>query len=172
MEEIRLLALFAASLLQIPTLAAADVQSINAVTLATDDMKLSYSFYRKLGLDCTFGGPAANFTTFGSPGGPGSGSNSYHINIFFSPAYKRPAQGWNGWGRAIFYVSDVDAMYTRIKASGLQPEARPADAPWGERYFQILDPMGHELSFARPLAHETDTSAASKAGADVPPVLV
>jgi len=27
----------------------------------------------------------------------------------------------------------------------------PADAPWGERYFHILDPDGHELSFARRL---------------------
>ncbi|MGH8701888.1 MAG: VOC family protein, partial [Burkholderiales bacterium] len=27
----------------------------------------------------------------------------------------------------------------------------PADAPWGERYFHISDPDGHELSFARPL---------------------
>jgi uncharacterized glyoxalase superfamily protein PhnB len=28
----------------------------------------------------------------------------------------------------------------------------PADAPWGERYFHVRDPDGHELSFARPLA--------------------
>ena len=27
----------------------------------------------------------------------------------------------------------------------------PADAPWGERYFHVLDPDGHELSFARLL---------------------
>ena len=30
--------------------------------------------------------------------------------------------------------------------------APPRDAEWGERYFHILDPDGHELSFARPLA--------------------
>jgi len=29
--------------------------------------------------------------------------------------------------------------------------ASPDDAPWGERYFHIRDPDGHELSFARPL---------------------
>jgi uncharacterized glyoxalase superfamily protein PhnB len=27
----------------------------------------------------------------------------------------------------------------------------PSDAPWGERYFHVTDPDGHELSFARPL---------------------
>jgi uncharacterized glyoxalase superfamily protein PhnB len=32
---------------------------------------------------------------------------------------------------------------------GIQAE-RPRDAPWGERYFHMRDPDGHELSFARP----------------------
>ena len=25
------------------------------------------------------------------------------------------------------------------------------NADWGERYFQLLDPMGHEISIAKPL---------------------
>jgi uncharacterized glyoxalase superfamily protein PhnB len=25
----------------------------------------------------------------------------------------------------------------------------PTDAPWGERYFHLRDPDGHELSFAK-----------------------
>jgi uncharacterized glyoxalase superfamily protein PhnB len=28
----------------------------------------------------------------------------------------------------------------------------PSDAPWGERYFHVRDPAGHELSFARLLS--------------------
>ena len=35
---------------------------------------------------------------------------------------------------------------------GVTMHAEPADAPWGERYFHVRDPDGHELSFARPLA--------------------
>jgi uncharacterized glyoxalase superfamily protein PhnB len=27
----------------------------------------------------------------------------------------------------------------------------PTDAPWGERYFHLRDPDGHELSFAKLL---------------------
>jgi uncharacterized glyoxalase superfamily protein PhnB len=27
----------------------------------------------------------------------------------------------------------------------------PRDAEWGERFFHLSDPDGHELSFARPL---------------------
>ena len=35
--------------------------------------------------------------------------------------------------------------------AGHRPEFPPRDAPWGERYFHVRDPDGHELSFARPL---------------------
>jgi uncharacterized glyoxalase superfamily protein PhnB len=42
-------------------------------------------------------------------------------------------------------------MHRRAIAAGYLPVPSPADAPWGERYFHIHDPNGHELSFARPL---------------------
>jgi uncharacterized glyoxalase superfamily protein PhnB len=53
--------------------------------------------------------------------------------------------------RLIFYVSDVDALHQCALAAGYQPGTSPRDAEWGERYFHIDDPDGHELSFARPL---------------------
>jgi catechol 2,3-dioxygenase-like lactoylglutathione lyase family enzyme len=37
-----------------------------------------------------------------------------------------------------------------LKDRGFNPEI-PRDASWGERYFHMLDPDGHELSFAQPL---------------------
>jgi uncharacterized glyoxalase superfamily protein PhnB len=52
----------------------------------------------------------------------------------------------------IFWVADVDEMHARARRAGYSPEAAPTDAPWGERYFHLRDPDGHELSFARPLA--------------------
>jgi hypothetical protein len=54
------------------------------------------------------------------------------------------------WGRLIFHVTDVDAFWTHLKERGFNPEI-PRDASWGERYFHMLDPDGHELSFAQPL---------------------
>jgi hypothetical protein len=56
----------------------------------------------------------------------------------------------SGWGRLIFHVTEVDAFWTHLKEKGFDPEI-PRDASWGERYFHMLDPDGHELSFARPL---------------------
>jgi uncharacterized glyoxalase superfamily protein PhnB len=55
-----------------------------------------------------------------------------------------------GWGRLIFYVSDVDALWNHLKDRGFDPKI-PQDASWGERYFHVPDPDGHELSFARRL---------------------
>ncbi len=50
----------------------------------------------------------------------------------------------------IFYVADVDALYHHAVAGGLDPDTAPEDAAWGERYFHLTDPDGHEISFARP----------------------
>jgi len=36
-------------------------------------------------------------------------------------------------------------------ATGLKPES-PRDAAWGERFFHVTDPDGHELSFAELFA--------------------
>ena len=52
-------------------------------------------------------------------------------------------------GRAVFFVDDVDALHTQLADGGVTAPA-PRDAPWGERYFHLLDPDGHELSFATP----------------------
>ena len=49
-------------------------------------------------------------------------------------------------------MSDVDVVYQRAIRAGLTAEAPPRDAKWGERYFHLTDPDGHELSLARPLA--------------------
>jgi hypothetical protein len=55
-----------------------------------------------------------------------------------------------GWGRMIFYVADVDAFWEHLRGKGLQPES-PRDASWGELYFHMPHPDGHESSFARPI---------------------
>lgn len=52
--------------------AAAVVQSLNALTLATRDMAGSCRFYSKLGLHLSFGGPAEPFSTFSADTAPAS----------------------------------------------------------------------------------------------------
>lgn len=115
------------------------IESLSAVTLATRDMGRAVAFYRKLGFEVRHGGEAAEFTSFSAGAG--------FLNLIAVPPDTRPA--W--WGRAIFHVDDVDAVYRSVLAQGLQPEFPPRDAPWGERYFHLRDPDGHEVSLARPL---------------------
>jgi deazaflavin-dependent oxidoreductase (nitroreductase family) len=117
------------------------VQRISAVTLLTVDMRRAMAFYRALGFDLLYGGPEAEFTSFRVGAG--------YLNLQLDPDRRPPREVW---GRVILWVDDVDAMYQRALAAGFVPESAPTDAPWGERFFHIHDPDGHELSFARPLA--------------------
>ena len=48
-------------------------------------------------------------------------------------------------------VSTAISKNGRRNAAGCQPTTAPRDAEWGERFFHLIDPDGHELSFARPL---------------------
>lgn len=122
--------------------------SINAITLATLDMRAAFDFYSGLGLNCTFGCAAgANWTTFGDRE---LDLHSFHVNLYPKPAAHDSAPR-QPWGRCIFYVSDVDAVYALALERGLEPEFAPRNADWGERYFHILDPSGHELAIAAPL---------------------
>jgi catechol 2,3-dioxygenase-like lactoylglutathione lyase family enzyme len=116
------------------------VESISAVTLAIADMGRSLAFYEGLGFAVLYGSADAAFSSLRA----GSG----YVNLQLVPGLA-PVDG--SWGRAIFYVDDVDAMHARALAAGARPETAPSDAPWGERYFHLRDPDGHELSFARPL---------------------
>ena len=117
------------------------IESINAITLATHDMQRAVAFYRALGFELRYGGETAQFTSLHA--------GCDYLNLIPQPAERR----WSWWGRVIFHVADVDLIYQRAVAAGLEPEAKPRDAEWGERYFHITDPDGHELSFAKLLAH-------------------
>ncbi len=116
------------------------VERISAVTLLTVDMGAATVFYRALGFRLLYGGPEAAFTSFRVGAG--------YLNLQLEPddSVRREL-----WGRVVFWVHDVDATYSSAVAAGFTPDTSPADASWGERYFHIRDPSGHELSFARPL---------------------
>lgn len=120
--------------------ARAMIERLSAVTLATHDMGRAVRFYRMLGFAMLYGGENAEFTSFRA----GTGN---FLNLIAVPEDRQ----WSWWGRIIFYESDVDDLYRRVVAAGYRPQAAPRDASWGERYFHLTDPDGHELSFAWPL---------------------
>jgi catechol 2,3-dioxygenase-like lactoylglutathione lyase family enzyme len=115
------------------------IEGISAVTLGTHEMPRTVRFYRALGFEVLHGGEESSFTSLRA--------GASYLNLIVQPAERR----WFWWGRVIFYVTDVDALYNRALAAGYQPATVPRDAEWGERFFHLVDPDGHELSFARPL---------------------
>ena len=117
------------------------IESVSAITLATRDMAASTRFYEAVGFERRYGGPDSAFTSYRV--------GSSFLNIQLDPDH---APVPRVWGRVIFWVADVDATFDQVRAAGYAPITTPCDAPWGERYFHVHDPAGHELSFARPLA--------------------
>lgn len=111
---------------------------INAITLATTDMARAVAFWQTVGLPMAYGGPEATFTSFRL------GANFVNLT-----GNEGPPAGF--WGRVIFHVASPDELWRRLSDAGYSAAFPPRDAPWGERYFHICDPDGHELSFARRL---------------------
>ena len=114
------------------------IQHISAITLAVRDMTRSIAFYETLGFEVFYGGRSSGFCSLRAGEAVvnlATTGEGYHAGL---------------WGRVIFRVLDVDAQYRALVAQGLETEA-PRDAAWGERFFHVRDPDGHELSFAAPL---------------------
>jgi catechol 2,3-dioxygenase-like lactoylglutathione lyase family enzyme len=115
-----------------------NVEKISAITLKVGDMRSSVRFYKDiLGLKTIYRGEGASFSSLCT--------DEQHTILNLE---QRDAV--NNWGRIISYVQDVDELWAYLKERGFNVE-RPRDAAWGERYFHMLDPDGHELSFAQPL---------------------
>jgi catechol 2,3-dioxygenase-like lactoylglutathione lyase family enzyme len=131
------------------------VQRIDAVTLATHDMKRAVEFYARLGGECTFGGAGASFTTFQLGGS--------YLNLVFEPKEIT----WSWWGRIVLFVDDVDGAFEYLRSEGVMPEGEPADGEWGERYFHVRDPDGHQLSFARPIKSEETVAPRARSASEV-----
>jgi uncharacterized glyoxalase superfamily protein PhnB len=92
-----------------------------------------------MGFEIIHGGDDAAFTSFRAGIG--------FLNLVAQPAERK----WSWWGRVTLYHSDVDSLHARVIAAGYRPDTAPRDATWGERFFHLTDPDGHELSFAWPL---------------------
>jgi catechol 2,3-dioxygenase-like lactoylglutathione lyase family enzyme len=115
------------------------LERISAITLLVSDMARSVNFYSDiLGLEIIYGGKQEFFSSLRSRG---------TTDVILNLERGTPAAAW---GRIIFYVKDVDGFWAFLKSKNFNPP-QPRDAEWGERYFQLHDPDGYELSFAQPL---------------------
>ncbi len=113
------------------------IVSVSGITLRVSSMPKSLHFYQKvLGMKLVYGDAHAAFCSFDA--------NGTYLNLELS------AHLDSEWGRIIFYCDDVDKMHEHLKSNDYQSPV-PKDAPWGERFFHVKDPDGHELSMAQRL---------------------
>jgi catechol 2,3-dioxygenase-like lactoylglutathione lyase family enzyme len=115
------------------------IKKISAITLRVLNMKASVQFYRSvLGMELLYGGERSSFSSLRA-----NDSEAAILNLEQGDSVPQ-------WGRLVFHVTDVDSLWPYLWEKGFNREV-PRDASWGERYFHMLDPDGHELSFARPI---------------------
>lgn len=67
--------------------------------------------------------------------------------LWLDAGQSRQADHWVG-----VWVDDVDAMYRRVKAAGLDPDP-PVDKPYGVRDLMVIDPEGYMWGFIRRLSN-------------------
>ena len=85
-------------------------------------MAESVRFYRDiLGMELLHGGEDACFSSLRA-----KDAQSAIINL-------ERGDGVIRWGRLIFHVTDVDALWNHLKERGFDPEI-PRDASWGEQF--------------------------------------
>ena len=125
------------------------ITKISAITLSISDMEKSVKFYSKIpNFNLVYGCPDSQFASFLID----DMSKSY-LNLKLKKTHS------TDFGRIIFYVDDVDKIFTYMQNDETisilgKLESKPQDATWGERFFHVLDPDGYRLSFATPIGDE------------------
>ena len=91
---------------------APSIEKISAVTFRVMNMTQSVRFYRDvLGMELLYGGEDAGFSSLLA-----KDAQSAILNLEQGEAVTR-------WGRLIFCVTDVDALWNHLKDRGFDPEA-------------------------------------------------
>ena len=111
-----------------------EVTKVAGVTLCVRSMTRALLFYKDiLGLKLLYGDEDSSFCSFDV--------NGTYVNLELSERVE------TSWGRLIFYCNDVDEVHAHLSSRGYLG-TKPRDAPWGERFFHVKDPDGHEVSVA------------------------
>jgi hypothetical protein len=118
---------------------AATIEGVSAVTLATHNMACAVAFTACWDLRSFRMVMTRRLQAFGLG------------RAFSILSHNLRSESGLGWGRVIFYPLDVDSLYASVIAAGRGPDTASRDTEWGERFFHLTNPDGHELSFAWPL---------------------
>jgi catechol 2,3-dioxygenase-like lactoylglutathione lyase family enzyme len=112
------------------------------------DMAASFAWFEKLGwtknwqwgdpvsFACVGSGECEIFLCLGGQGGRGRGANT---TTFKMPGDESADKG--AWMSV--WVTDVDAVFERARANGIEVTCEPENMPWGVRECHLRHPDGH-----------------------------
>ena len=118
---------------------------LNAIGIVVSDMARSIRFYRLLGLDVPETPGEGHVDAF-LPNGVRFMLDSEDTVKSFRPDWTRETGNQLGLALECASPAEVDAVYGEAVAAGFHGEKEPWDAFWGQRYAQLLDPDGVEIS--------------------------
>jgi catechol 2,3-dioxygenase-like lactoylglutathione lyase family enzyme len=128
------------------------VTQLDFIGIVVEDMAAALAFYRRLGLEIPEGVESEDHVECQLPNGLRLGWDTAELMRQIDPSWTKPS-GSARIGLAFLCESPqaVDEAYAAIVAAGYQGHKEPWDAFWGQRYAQVLDPDGNDVSLFAPL---------------------
>ena len=126
---------------------------LDLIGIVVADMGKALAFYRRLGINLPEPADAEPHAELTLPGGLRLAFDTVDNIRSFDPQWS-PAAGGPAMALAFHCgtAADVDAVYADLTGAGFRSHRHPWDAPWGQRYAQVLDPDGNSVDLFAPLA--------------------
>jgi uncharacterized glyoxalase superfamily protein PhnB len=121
------------------------VPNLNAIGIVARDMAESIRFYRLLGVDVPETPGESHLDAF-LPNGVRFMLDTEDVMRSFNDGWSRTDGNQIGIAFECAAPAEVDETYAQVVAAGFHGEKEPWDAFWGQRYAQLLDPNGVEVS--------------------------
>jgi predicted lactoylglutathione lyase len=118
--------------------------SLDAIGIVSEDLELSTSFYKKLGIEFKQAG-APDHLEATMPSGLRLMLDSEELIKKLNPSWEKP----NASGIVLCFIQDspeiVNKLYSIIIEAGFSSVTKPWDAFWGQRYASVKDPDGNQI---------------------------
>jgi uncharacterized glyoxalase superfamily protein PhnB len=122
--------------------------SLHTVSITVKDLGKSLSFYCSLGLAIPEGQDNEQHVEYSSENGYSIGFIPEATMLHTDPSWTAPT-GNNriGFQFACSSAAEVDETYNKLIEAGHKSFKEPWDAFWGQRFAQVIDPDGNNVSF-------------------------
>ncbi|MDX2162071.1 MAG: VOC family protein [bacterium] len=127
--------------------------TFDLIGLSVRDMPAALAFYRQLGWDIPAAMDSEAHVEHVLPNGLRFAWDTYDVIRSFTPDWQPPPHDSHRVALAFLCETpaEVDAVHSRLIASGHHSHATPFDAFWGQRYAQVQDPDGNIIDLFAPL---------------------